>query len=68
MLKITRTIDTNFEVCGDLDDVDGKIDESNIQRFSSSTIFLRKWRYYNYERKIVKFASNSSPESKDANV
>ncbi|KAG6596560.1 General transcription factor 3C polypeptide 2, partial [Cucurbita argyrosperma subsp. sororia] len=57
------------ELCGDREDGVGEIDESDIQRFSSSTIFLREWRYYNYEPKTVKFASDSrGPEDKDADI
>lgn len=34
-------IDTIAELCGEAEDGDGGIDESDIQRFSSSTTFLR---------------------------
>ncbi|XP_023005875.1 uncharacterized protein LOC111498749 [Cucurbita maxima] len=64
-----KAIDTMAELCGDREDGVGEIDERDIQRFSSSTIFLREWRYYNYEPKTVKFASDSrGPEDKDADI
>lgn len=36
-----RAMDTIAELCGEAEDGDGGIDESDIQRFSSSAFFLR---------------------------
>uniref|UniRef100_A0A0A0LGM2 Uncharacterized protein n=1 Tax=Cucumis sativus TaxID=3659 RepID=A0A0A0LGM2_CUCSA len=64
-----RAMDAIVELCCEAEDGDGGIDESDIQRFSSSTIFLREWRFYNYEPKTIKFANDSrGPEGKDADI
>ncbi|KAA0043896.1 DNA binding protein, putative isoform 1 [Cucumis melo var. makuwa] len=64
-----RAMDAIVELCCEAEEGDGGIDESDIQRFSSSTIFLREWRFYNYEAKTIKFANDSTgPEGKDADI
>ncbi|KAK6238872.1 hypothetical protein QUC31_004341 [Theobroma cacao] len=50
-----RAMDTICKLCEEPES-DGP-DETDIQRFSSSITFLREWRHFNYEPRIIKFAS-----------
>ncbi|XP_035544457.1 uncharacterized protein LOC108983424 isoform X5 [Juglans regia] len=50
-----RAIDTISQLCGEPED--GALEEQEIQQLSSSITFLREWKYFNYEPKIVRFAS-----------
>ncbi|XP_022934486.1 uncharacterized protein LOC111441649 isoform X2 [Cucurbita moschata] len=64
-----RAIDAIAELYGEAENGEGGVDESDFQRFSSSTTFLREWKFYNYEPKTVKFTSDSRvPEGKDADI
>ncbi|KAE8726507.1 DNA binding protein, putative isoform 2 [Hibiscus syriacus] len=33
------------------------LDETDMQRFSSSITFLREWRHFNYEPRVIRFAN-----------
>ncbi|XVF81205.1 hypothetical protein PTKIN_Ptkin15bG0137300 [Pterospermum kingtungense] len=55
-----RAMDTISELCEE-PNVEG-VDETDIRRFSSSITFLsehdfREWRHFNYEPRIIRFAS-----------
>ncbi|KAG2686544.1 hypothetical protein I3760_09G010400 [Carya illinoinensis] len=59
-----RAIDTISQLCGQPEE--GALEEREIQQLSSSITFLREWKYFNYEPKIVRFASAvGSIEGKD---
>ncbi|TXG58302.1 hypothetical protein EZV62_016131 [Acer yangbiense] len=57
-----EAIDTISKLCEEPES-DG-LDEVDIQRLSSSIIFLREWRYFNYGSRIIRFANEteSGPE------
>ncbi|KAL5862326.1 hypothetical protein ACOSQ3_003613 [Xanthoceras sorbifolium] len=57
-----EAIDTISKLCGEPES-DG-LDEVDMQRLSSSITFLREWRYFNYEPRIIRFANEtaSGPE------
>ncbi|XVE78102.1 hypothetical protein DITRI_Ditri13aG0117000 [Diplodiscus trichospermus] len=50
-----RAMDTISKLCEE-PKIEG-LDETDIQRFSSSVTFLREWRHFNYEPRIIRFAS-----------
>ncbi|XVF21369.1 hypothetical protein REPUB_Repub12eG0084500 [Reevesia pubescens] len=50
-----KAMDTISKLCEE-PKIDG-LDETEILRFSSSITFLREWRHFNYEPRIVRFAS-----------
>ncbi|GKU98344.1 hypothetical protein SLEP1_g11358 [Rubroshorea leprosula] len=52
-----RAINTISKLCGEPEN-DG-LDECDIQRPSSSITFIREWRHFSYEPRIVRFASES---------
>ncbi|XWS47227.1 hypothetical protein CRYUN_Cryun14cG0134400 [Craigia yunnanensis] len=51
-----RAMDTISKLCEE-PKIEG-LDETDIQRFSSSITFLREWWYFNYDPRIIKFASD----------
>ncbi|XVF32182.1 hypothetical protein REPUB_Repub17cG0059900 [Reevesia pubescens] len=50
-----RAMDTISKLCEE-SKIEG-LDETDIQRFFSSITFLREWRHFNYEPRIIRFAS-----------
>uniref|UniRef100_A0A5B7BSE2 Putative DNA binding protein isoform 1 n=1 Tax=Davidia involucrata TaxID=16924 RepID=A0A5B7BSE2_DAVIN len=59
-----RAVDTICKLCGEAECDD--FDKNEIERLSSSIIFLREWRHFNYQSRIVKFACQSEgPQGKD---
>ncbi|XP_022765150.1 uncharacterized protein LOC111310200 isoform X2 [Durio zibethinus] len=50
-----KAMDTISKLCEEFK-IDG-LNETDIQRFSSSITFLREWRHFNYEPRIIRFAS-----------
>lgn len=59
-----NVMDTISNLCGE--NVDEGLDESDIQRLSSSITFLREWRHFSYEPKVVRFANElECSEEKD---
>ncbi|XP_015901975.2 uncharacterized protein LOC107434962 isoform X2 [Ziziphus jujuba] len=59
-----RAMDTISKLCREPEE--GSVDQSEIQRLSSSITFLREWKLFNYETRNVKFADEAgSPEGKN---
>ncbi|XP_039003969.1 uncharacterized protein LOC120130887 isoform X2 [Hibiscus syriacus] len=50
-----RAMDTISKICEEPKNDD--LDETDIQRFSSSITFLREWRHFNYEPRVIRFAN-----------
>ncbi|XP_040972627.1 uncharacterized protein [Gossypium hirsutum] len=50
-----RAMDTISKLCEE-PKIDG-LDETDIRRFSSSITFLREWRHFDYEPRIIRFAN-----------
>ncbi|KAA8516698.1 hypothetical protein F0562_016796 [Nyssa sinensis] len=59
-----RAVDTICKLCGEAEHDD--FNKNEIERLSSSIIFLREWRHFNYQPRVVRFACQSeSPQGKD---
>ncbi|GMJ01191.1 hypothetical protein like AT1G19485 [Hibiscus trionum] len=50
-----RAMDTISKLCEEPKNI--SLDETDIQRFSSSITFLREWRHFNYEPRVIRFAN-----------
>ncbi|KAK8517948.1 hypothetical protein V6N12_016782 [Hibiscus sabdariffa] len=50
-----RAMDTISKLCEEPKNDD--LDETDVQRFSSSITFLREWRHFNYEPRTMRFAN-----------
>lgn len=53
--KHFKALDTISKLCEEPES-EG-LDESDVQRLSSTVTFLREWRYFNYRPRIVRFAN-----------
>ncbi|KAF3972575.1 hypothetical protein CMV_003925 [Castanea mollissima] len=61
-----KAIDTISKLCGEAEEDDAPIEESEIKRLSSSITFISEWKYFNYEPRTVSFACEvGSLEGKD---
>ncbi|MQL72575.1 hypothetical protein Taro_004934 [Colocasia esculenta] len=63
--EFISTMETVSSLCG-LQDKDEVFDESEVQRWSSMVTFLKEWRYFCYEPKVVNFTyETKSPQVKE---
>ncbi|KAL6998075.1 hypothetical protein U1Q18_008202, partial [Sarracenia purpurea var. burkii] len=60
-----RALDTICKLCKEAECDD--LDKNEAERLSSSIAFVREWRHFNYQARVVQFAcqSESSPQGKD---
>ncbi|KAK2978877.1 hypothetical protein RJ640_030926 [Escallonia rubra] len=54
-----KAVDTISELCGE---AEGELDQAEIARLSSSVTFLREWRHFNYQPRVVHFSCQSESQ------